>query len=406
MSFLSLTVARQCFTRNDANLKKDPLHISTRLRPGTRSIAIGYNTCHYVILFRSNLIRAIQTAGFTVSVLAPRDAYTCKLQALGVNHIDVPMDVGTNPFSDVLLVSRIWRHLRRERPAAYLGFTVKPNVYGSLSAHLLRIPVINNIAGLGSVFIKKSWLTYLVRYLYRIALSRSAKVFFQNNDDCQMFVNEGLVPRDIADQLPGSGVDLEHFSFNPLASGAQCKTIKFLLISRMLWDKGVGEYVAASRIIRDKHTDVEMYLMGPLDVQNPTAISRTQIDEWVAEGVIKYLGVTDDVRPFISQADCVVLPSYREGTPRSLLEAAAMGRPIITTNAVGCREVVENGSNGFLCRPRDAVDLADQISRMIALSPHERVAMGRRGRAKVEKEFDELVVIQKYLKTIDQLVQR
>ena len=166
----------------------------------------------------------------------------------------------------------------------------------------------------------------------------------------------------------------------------------------MLWDKGVGELVQAARLLKQRGIQAEVCLLGFLDVKNPSAISRTQMDEWVAEGVVTYLGEADDVRPHIVEASCVVLPSfYREGVPRSLLEAAAMGRPIITTNSVGCREVVDDGVNGFLCQPQDAQDLAEKMERFIALSSSERAEMGRRGREKIEREFDEKIVISKYL---------
>ena len=168
----------------------------------------------------------------------------------------------------------------------------------------------------------------------------------------------------------------------------------------MLWDKGVGEYVQAGRIIKQKYPDVELCLLGFLDVDNPSAISRSQMDDWVSEGVVNYLGLSDDVRQHLFDADCIVLPSYREGLPRSLLEAAAMERPIVTTDAVGCRDVVEHGLNGLICRARDADDLANKMEDMINLTPASRQAMGRQGRLMVERQFDEQIVIDKYFKAI------
>ncbi|NDD15024.1 MAG: glycosyltransferase family 1 protein, partial [Betaproteobacteria bacterium] len=306
---------------------------------------------------------------------------------------------GTNPWRDFLLLVRFLRLMREERPEVFLGYTVKPNVYGSLSAHALRIPVINNVAGLGSVFHKGGWLNRLVRCLYRIALCRSIRVFFQNEDDRMLFVSSGLVSEAVSDRLPGSGVDLVKFQASPLPSR---DVVRFLLIARMLWDKGVREYVEAARLLKSRGLNADVCLLGFLDVQNPAAISKAQMDEWVAEGVVRYLGVSDNVRVEIAQADCVVLPSfYREGTPRTLLEAAAMARPIITTDSVGCRDVVDDGVNGFLCRPRDASDLTEKMVRMIAMSHTEREAMGQRGREKVEREFDEKIVINKYISAIE-----
>ena len=169
----------------------------------------------------------------------------------------------------------------------------------------------------------------------------------------------------------------------------------------MLWDKGVGEFVEAARLLKQRGVDAEFCLLGFLDVQNPAAISRKQMNDWLEQGAIRYLGVSDIVREKIAQADCVVLPSYREGTPRTLLEAAAMARPIVTTDAVGCREVVDDGINGYLCNLRDASDLADKMMRIVSMTPVEREAMGLRGREKVEREFDEQIVIDKYLQAIE-----
>jgi glycosyltransferase involved in cell wall biosynthesis len=261
--------------------------------------------------------------------------------------------------------------------------------------------VVNNISGLGAVFIKDGWLTRLVRGLYRLALSRSTRVFFQNEDDRQLFVEGGMVRFEQTDRLPGSGVDLAWFTPVPMPHNGE--RVRFLLIARMLWDKGVGEYAEAARIVRKRYPQVEFCLLGFLDVQNPAAISRKQMAFWVEEGVVIYLGVTDDVRPYIAASHCVVLPSYREGIPRSLLEAAAMCRPIITTDVVGCRETVDEGVNGYVCQPRDATGLAEKIEQMICLSPDSRAEMGRRGREKVEREFDERFVINRYLEVIEQI---
>jgi len=205
-------------------------------------------------------------------------------------------------------------------------------------------------------------------------------------------VHEGLT-----DLLPGSGIDLIQFPPTPLPVNAP---VRFLLIARMLWDKGVGEFVEAARLLKQRGVGAEFCLLGMLDPQNPVAISRQQMSAWVAEGVVNYLGVNDNVRVEISQADCIVLPSYREGTPRALLEAAAMARPIVTTDSVGCRNVVDDGINGYLCKPKNSSDLADKMLRILSMSHNERESMGLRGREKVEREFDEKIVIRKYLETI------
>ena len=250
---------------------------------------------------------------------------------------------------------------------------------------------------------RDTWLTRLVRLLYKIALSRSHHVFFQNNEDLQMFVEHGLVAPSKISRLPGSGINLTAFSYTPSKSLSESPLV-FLLVARLLWDKGVGEYVEAARIIHRQYPNVKLQLLGFLDVANPTAVTSAQMQDWVNEGVVEYLGVTDDVKPYIVAADVIVLPSYREGVPRSLLEAAAIGRPIVTTDAIGCRDAVDDGVNGFLCKIRDAEDLADKMIRMIKMAPSDRAAMGLAGRAKMEQQFDEKIVIDRYLEVIQSII--
>jgi glycosyltransferase involved in cell wall biosynthesis len=372
---------------------------------GHRKVLIALNAAWNLVNFRGGLIRSLVSKGYEVVATAPLDEYAPRLQELGCRYVPLPMDnKGTHPGRDMQLLWRFFRLLRDERPDVFLGYTVKPNIYGSLAAHALGIPVINNIAGLGTAFMKDGWLARLVRFLYRLAFARSRRVFFQNDDDRRAFVDAGLVDPAQAGRVPGSGIDLQGFSQSPSRSQDGGR-FRFLLVARMLWDKGVGEYVDAARLVRRISPSAEFCLLGFLDVKNPTAISRGQMQAWVAEGVVAYLGATDDVRPHIAAADCIVLPSYYgEGVPRTLLEAAAMGRPIVTTDAVGCREVVEDGVNGFLCRPRDAADLAAKLERMMALSPQARARMGRSGREKMEREFDERIVIDRYLAIIEEIL--
>jgi glycosyltransferase involved in cell wall biosynthesis len=364
-------------------------------------ILISLNTAWNLVNFRAGLIRALVAHGYEVVAVAPCDAYADRLAGLGCRFIALPMDnQGTHPCRDLLLSFRFLRLLCRERPDVYLGYTIKPNVYGSLAAHILGISVVNNIAGLGTAFIRDTWLTRLVRLLYKTALSRSRHVFFQNNEDCQMFIERGLVAGYKTSRLPGSGIDLSVFRYVPMQP-LENRSFCFLLVARLLWDKGVGEYVEAARMVRRKYPTTKFQLLGFLDVKNSTAVSSIQMNDWVEEGVVEYLGVSDDVQLFLIAADCVVLPSYREGVPRSLLEAAAIGRPIVTTDVTGCRDAVNEGVNGLLCQVRDATDLAEKMLRVMKMTPNERVLMGNAGREKMEREFDEKIVIDHYLRVIE-----
>lgn len=363
-------------------------------------IVISINTSWNIVNFRSGLIRRLMAEGYDVAALAPRDAHSRILEEMGCRFIPLEMDnKGANPLSDLGLTRRYHAALRSLRPVAYLGYTIKPNVYGSLAAQLLGIPTINNVSGLGTAFIRNTWLTPVVKQLYRTAFRRSHMVFFQNEDDRELFRQYGLVIPARTGVLPGSGIDLTQFAptaKSPRPPGAR----HFLLIARLLWDKGIAEYVEAARRIRKDHPNCRFQLLGFLDVENRTAVSRADVDRWVREGVVEYLGATDDVRPFIDDADCIVLPSYREGTARTLLEAAAMAKPLIATDVPGCNNVVAHGVNGFLAQVRSADDLTRQIETFATLPSENVVALGRSSRAKVETEFDERLVIDRYLEIL------
>jgi glycosyltransferase involved in cell wall biosynthesis len=370
-----------------------------------KRILIGLNSSWNLFNFRSGLIRALVLDGHEVIAAAPQDEYSDRIPALGCQYLPLAMDAKSkNPIKELLLLIRFLRLFKTTQPDIFLGYTIKPNIYGSLAARLCGVKVINNIAGLGISFQSRTIFTRFLEWLYRLALSSSNQVFFQNEDDLSQFVRLALVHPDITDQLPGSGVDLIRFPATPLPLCESSRPFRFLVISRMLWSKGIGEFVEAARRLKTQHFDVEFCLLGFLDVQNPDAISRAQMDEWVMEGSINYLGSTDNVRNEIAAADCVVLPSYYpEGIPRSLLESAAIGRPIITTDTIGCREVVKPGVNGFLCQPRDTDDLAHKLEQILSLTYQQLSEMGQASRHLAEVKFDEQIVIRRYLKAINSI---
>jgi glycosyltransferase involved in cell wall biosynthesis len=364
-----------------------------------RRIVLAANSAWHIANFRSELIHALSARGFAPIAIAPPDP-DHRLRALGIEQRDVGLSrSGLNPLADLRLLIGYRRILQRERPLAYLGFTIKPNIYGCYAAGMLGIPAIANISGLGTAFIRRGPLLWLVSTLYRIALRRAAVVFFQNPDDQALFLQRKLVRAAQARLIPGSGVDLKRFRPAPLPPGP----VRFLFVGRLLGDKGVRELVAAARQVRRTHPDVQVQLLGPIDGDNRTGITCSEVESWVAEGVIEYQGETDDVRPFIADAAAMILPSYREGVPRSLLEGAAMGRPLIVTDVPGCREVVEDGVTGFLCRARDPASLALAMGRLADLPAAERYRMGSAARAKIEKGFSEERVIEAYLNAIGEV---
>lgn len=362
-------------------------------------VLIYANSAWYIYNFRRDLICSILDAGYEVVALAPKDEYSERIGDLGCKFIHLPMDSkGTSLLNDLILLWRIFRIIKSVGPSIIFTFTIKCNIYTSLVGSLLRVPVLPNVSGLGSAFSKNSWLAKFVVALYRITFKHAPKIFFQNSGDQELFVKLGIAKKSQACLLPGSGVDLKRFSPTKLPeSGVE----NFILIARLLWDKGVGEFVEAAKLIHRKNPAVKFKVLGFLNVKSRNAIDQKTVNNWVDSGNIVYLGQSDDVRPHIAQADCVVLPSYYpEGTPRSLLEAAAMARPIITTNTPGCRDVVEDGITGFLCKPKDVTSLYQAMERFIECTPTARAKMGKLGRSKMEMQYDQSIVIEAYIEEI------
>ncbi len=369
---------------------------------GASIVAIAANSSWNLVNFRGNIIHALQEKGFRVAAFAPRDPHTGQLERLGVEfHPTDFRSAGISPADDVRLFLRYRSLMGAIRPALFLGFTIKPNIYGSLAAQSLGIPAINNVSGLGTAFIKQGLITRVATALYRQAFRRSATVFFQNDEDRQQFIAARMVVPGQARLLPGSGVDLDRFSPVPLPAG---DPFRFLLIARLLWDKGIQEFIDAAAIVKRSHPLARFQILGPADVDNRTAVPRATLDHWIGAGLIEHLGATEDVRPHIAAADCVVLPSYREGLPRSLLEGSAMARPIVGTDVPGVRDVVEHGVTGMLCDVRSAESLAAAMLAMIDLPPAARQAMGQAGRAKVEREFTIGEVTCRYVAAIEQAI--
>jgi glycosyltransferase involved in cell wall biosynthesis len=347
---------------------------------------------HSIWVFRGTLITALQAKGLQVHVAAPDLPVGCKLrlelEAKGLTVHDLPLRrTGTNPLADVWLLAKLWWLLRSVRPDYFMAYTIKPVVYGLLAAWLAAVPRrFALVTGLGYAFQgdgRRGLLRGLVVRLYRLSLGRAHKVFFQNPDDQALFKKSAILPTAVPSVVVnGSGIDLTQFTVVPVPD----KGCRFLLIARLLGDKGVREYVQAARWVREKYPQVVCGLVGWID-ENPDAITHAELQTWMDENVIQYLGHLQDVRPAIADCTVYVLPSYREGTPRTVLEAMAMGRPIITTDAPGCRETVVNGDNGYLVAVKSVDELAVAMERFV-LEPGLAHQMGARSRVLAEDKYD------------------
>ncbi len=363
-------------------------------------IAIVLNTSWNIYNFRMGLIRSLMQNGHKVITIAPEDEFTEKLINAGCQHEKVTMDSrGANPVKDFALTFELLSIYRRVKPDVVLHFTIKPNIYGTFAARMLNIPSINNVCGLGTVFLKKGLISFIARIMYKLAFRFPNKILFQNREDRDLFINNRLVDSQKTEIVPGSGIDVEHFSPGP---SEKKDKFTFLLVSRLIHDKGIVEYIEAIKKLKRKGLSVRFQVLGAIDEKHKRGIKASLVHSWIKENQIEYLGRVNDVRGYIQDADCVVLPSYREGTPRTLLEAASMARPIVTTDVAGCNNVVIDKHNGFLCRLKDPDDLAEKLENMINTSDEERQQMGKNGRARIENSFNENIVIDKYNELIGQ----
>ena len=344
-----------------------------------------------LVNFRGPLIRELVARGHKVSVASPgcsvgAQAYK-ELRSLGVVDYEIPLSrTGTSLLADLTSFLHILRLVLKTHPDVVLTYTIKPVIYGSIAAWLARVDQrFAFVTGLGFNFTggRSGGVMQLVRWMYRFALGKVNKVFFQNRDDERLFADLGILSRKTPTVIVnGSGVDLSHFDVAPLPVGKPT----FLMICRLLGDKGVREYSRAAHKLHQKREEVCIRLIGWID-ENPDSISPAELDEWVKSGNIEFLGYLDDVRPAIAGANVYVLPSYREGTPRTVLEAMAMGRPVITTDAPGCRETVIEGDNGFLVPVKSVDALAEAMQKFID-DPKLAIRMGKRSREIAEEKYD------------------
>jgi glycosyltransferase involved in cell wall biosynthesis len=369
-----------------------------------KKIAVIENGLFSTYTMREGLMMHLLKEGCDVYILTHTNRFVPQVEKMGLKVINIGSG-NLNPVKVSKYIYNLRKALKKIKPDVCLTFSIRPAIWGNLITRQLKIPTITNITGVGPLFISKNIVYRTARTLYRNALSKTKKVFFQNFDDMNLFIERKFVKSSIAERIPGSGIDFKKFS-PIILKERDSHSFIFLFIGRLIKDKGIFEYIDAARIIRKKYPNAVFNVMGPFWTQNlkKNTITHTQLQHWIDEGVIDYLGEKKDVRKFIAEADCIVLPSYREGTSNTLLEAASMEKPTITTNATGCKEIVSDNVTGFLCNVRDEQDLADKMEKMILLPPEERKEMGKKARQKIIKEYDKQIVIQAYLRAIREAI--
>jgi glycosyltransferase involved in cell wall biosynthesis len=360
------------------------------------SVAVVSRCAWTLVTFRRGLLQSLLAAGAQpLAVGDGRDGCAPRLRDSGIafQHVDVARR-GLSPLQDLALLLRLARLFRQHRPDVVHCFTIKPAIYGTFAAALAGVPArVVTITGLGHAFTSApAWLTAIVSALYRAALSLAHVVQFQNAEDRDLFVRKRIVDAAKTRLVAGSGVDIRAFAPQPLPAGAG-RSMHFLMIARLIREKGVLEFIEAAQQLRQLYPDVRFSLLGGMDARNPSGFTGAQLQAIQSSQVVRWLGETHDVRPSLSDADVVVLPSYREGLPRALLEAAAMGRPAVASDVPGCRQAVVDGVTGYLVPARDVQSLAAAMRRLID-NPHEVATMGAAARARVTAHFDESTVVQ------------
>jgi len=370
-----------------------------------KKIIINSNIIWTIANFRIELIKALQKEGYEIICVSSYDHFSnhseATLKALGCRLIEVDLDrKGLNPLRDMVYMAKLYRIYRQLSVDLILHYTVKPNIYGTVAAKLAGIPSMNVVTGLGSGMLGGGRLAKLLIWLYRQSFRFSSAVLFENRDDRDFFIAHDIVDRSHAYYVPGAGLDTEFFDG---CEKGENRPLTFLMVARLLKDKGIYEYIEVCRAIKSLYPHVECLLGGVLDHDNPSAVRQEELEDWIEEGVVRYLGQTDDIKSFFSQADVIVLPSYREGLSRVLLEAGSCRKPIITTDVPGCKEVVIDGKSGYLCRPKDVQSLFEVMVKMVQSASHLK-RMGEEGRRHIQTNFSKEIVNRIYLDVIKEVL--
>lgn len=360
-------------------------------------IALVANTCWNIFNFRKGLVNQFLSNGDEVIVFAPRDEYTTAIESWGVRWMDTPMEsTGVNPINDLKYFRLLYRSFKSESPDIVLGFTIKSNIYSCLAGQLSRIPVICNVSGLGTVFLVKGFTGRVAIALYKLAFRFASYTFFQNDDDKALFTSHISLKENLVDILPGSGIDLTEYQ---ASTSSPRNKIKCLMVARLIVEKGVREYAEAASFFVDDER-VSFTLIGKLDEDHTRSIAKEELDQWIASGWLDYHPHFHPIKEMMREHEVIILPSYREGTPRTLLEGAALGKALIASDVPGCRHVVKDGYNGFLFQLGDIKGLVDKIRLYMSLNEDEKIKMASNSRKHAEEYYDEKIVIRKYEEVI------
>jgi len=358
-----------------------------------KTIALVANSTWNIYNFRLNLIDKFLAEGMDVVVIAPVDEYlTYKEKYPTVRHFSLrTMDRdSTNPIKDFLLVLELTRRYKKIKPDIVLHFTNKPNIFGGVAAWLAGVKSIAVVTGLGYAFIHNGFIKKVISWLYRVTAGFHQKFIFENIEDRKLFASLQIVEGSRAVSVKGCGVDTAWF--HPYPNGLSKDKTIFTFIGRLLYDKGIREFVEAAKIIKSTMPNVDFWIVGELDAENPATVDKDDLIKWVEEDIVYYHGFVKDVRNIITQSDCIVLPSYREGLPRIIVEGMSMAKPVITTQTAGCEETVDDNINGYLVSIKSTDELVIGLKKFLSLSNDQQHEMGMAGRTKACREFDDKLI--------------
>lgn len=360
-------------------------------------ILLTANSCWNLYNFRYDLIKELNK-NHTVIIVAPYDKYLKKL--INKNIFFSPIFLKKNKksiISDFICLIQYFLIIKKYKPDYLIAFTIKPNIYASIASLFFKAKIINSITGLGSTLLKNNYFSKLIFLFYKIAFRNSYKIIFQNIDDRELFIKKKITNEKNSILIPGSGININNFLKYQYSKN---KIFTFLYNGRLIKDKGIREYIEAANIVKKKYKKIKFIIMGSYDANNPNSVNKTYLKKNINQGNIEYIGFKDDPFSVVKTVDCVVLPSYREGLSRSLLECMALCKPIITSKVPGCEELIINNSNGFLCEPKSSKDLSEKMIKIINLNHNEIQAMGYKGLEIIKEKYTIEIVLDKFLKLI------